>query len=265
MKAMQTLVAKFVDWLPVQMAANRWREAPRGWGQAKSRGRGYDDRTILDKVVAATRFAAADPDIWERDSVIFRNDGPHWQILSSLLYAWNDARTPLRVADFGGSLGSLWWRHRGVLSARGNVLWTVVEQPMFVAAGTEFAGTHLQFSEHIPVAAVDVLLASCVLNYLDAPYAHLSNFADSGAQWLLLDRVPLVESSVDKAMVQSVHPRIYPASYPCWFFSRERFEAAIAKEWSPVACWSERLRSRPDVEWKGGLFRRNRLHDLEMP
>lgn len=264
MTVVPELVAKIIDMLPVQLASNRWRVVPGGWAEAKALARGYDDPAIVDKVIAATRLAAADTEVWERDSVVFRGGDPHWQILSSLLYAWSDASRTLRVSDFGGSLGSLWWRHRGLLSARGRVSWTVVEQPLFVAAGAEFACAELCFSECIP-DAVDLLLASCVLNYLDTPYEHLARFADSSAEWLLLDRVPLVDSPSDKSTLQTVHPRIYRASYPCWFFSRERFDTAIGKDWSLVACWSERLRSRPDVEWKGGLYRRKRMHGRVIP
>lgn len=256
MERLHSFMARLADRLPFQVAANRWRDAA-DWEDARSRARGYGDREIVAKVVAATRMVAEDPDAWERDSVVFRGRDPHWQILSSLLLAWTDADSAFHVVDFGGSLGSLWWRHRTLLAGRGKILWTVVEQPSFVAAGAEFGGEHLRFSESMPEGGADLVIASCVLNYLETPYARLEMFADSGADWLLLDRIPLVESPADRAMVQSVHPRIYSASYPCWFFSRERFNTAVAKSWSPVARWRERLRSRPDVEWAGGLYRRN--------
>jgi hypothetical protein len=41
--------------------------------------------------------------------------------------------------------------------------------------------------------------------------------------YLIIDRTPFIEDEVDRLTIQKVHPRIYSASYPAWFFSRQKF------------------------------------------
>jgi putative methyltransferase (TIGR04325 family) len=41
--------------------------------------------------------------------------------------------------------------------------------------------------------------------------------------YVLIDRTPFVKGDQHRIRVQKVSSKIFDASYPCWFFARERF------------------------------------------
>ena len=60
---------------------------------------------------------------------------------------------------------------------------------------------------------------------------------------MLFNNLPLHSGRPDRLAVQRVPPEIYPASYPVWFFSRERLLAhfagryGIVREFASEAIW----------------------------
>ena len=76
---------------------------------------------------------------------------------------------------------------------------------------------------------VNVIFSSGVLQYLPDPYGWLKRFAETDIPWLLIDRMPFIDEDSDRLTVQYVPPSIYHASYPAWFFSRNRFDAEVVQ------------------------------------
>ncbi len=227
----------------------RWfRGDYREWAEACAASGGYDDRVILQKVLAATLEVKAGRAAFERDGVLFARSEPDGPLLTQLQELAEQGGGRLRVLDFGGSLGSTYWRHRDRLPAGNDLRWDIVEQPSFVEAGRRhLADTPLGFYRDVEAAQAagvhDVLLCSCVLQYLDEPYRLLAEWSRLEIPWLLLNNLPLHDRGYDRLRVQHVPPSIYAATYPVWFFNRTGFRQrvtehyGIVKEFDAEARW----------------------------
>jgi len=220
---------------------NTFREFDGTWGQAEASVTGYQDQTILDRVITATRAVEAGEASMERDSVLFEEREYTFPLATALLQAAAvDGR--LSVLDFGGSLGSTYRQHQPLLDRLPDVTWSVVEQPGFVSAGQEqFESERLRFFES-PRECWDqtrpnvVVLASS-LQYLEKPHHVLRELAESGPRSIVVDRTSISDSSHDQLCIQRVPEAIYPAQYPMWVLSRERVLASLPTGWSVLASY----------------------------
>jgi putative methyltransferase (TIGR04325 family) len=210
------------------------------WAAARLASGGYDDGAILARVLSATLEVKAGRAAFERDGVLFSAPEPDLPLMKMLGPIVADAKGCLRVLDFGGSLGSCYWRHRALLPAGEHLRWDVVEQPAFVEAGSRhLADTPLCFFPDVGAACKagshDLLLASGVLQYLEQPFAALEEWSRSGIPLVLLNNLPLIEGERDRLRVQHVPPAIYPATYPVWFFARPAFRRRVQAHFEIVA------------------------------
>ena len=209
------------------------------WAAARAASGGYAEDAILDRVLAATLTVQQGLAAFERDGVLFHepeNDAPLASALEEVRRAMGGS---LRVLDFGGSLGSTYWRLRNWLPAGPELVWDVVEQAGFVTAGREHLGEgRLRFFHTVTEAetagAHDVLLCSCVLQYLEDPVGTLAEWSRLHIAFLLLHNLPLHAVGPDRLRVQHVPPTIYPASYPVRFFNRAEFLARMAPHYEIV-------------------------------
>ena len=212
------------------------------WADARRASTGYDSTLILERVLAATREVRAGRAAFERDSVRFEQLETNHPLLAGLLYVAARNGGKLAVADFGGSLGSVYWQHRRWFDTLAAVRWSVVEQPHFVAAGRqELADARLGFyttlAECVAQEQPAVLLLSSVLSYLEAPQALLAEAIRTKFSYILIDRTPCLDDTPDRLTVQQVPPAIYPASYPCWLFARSSLLQPLARDYRPVDEW----------------------------
>ena len=69
----------------------------------------------------------------------------------------------------------------------------------------------------------NVVLLSGVLQFIESPGAVLEQLMETAIPYIIIDRTTISEALADRIMVQHVPPSIYPASYPCRIFSRQRF------------------------------------------
>lgn len=219
----------------------RWFEGDfASWAEARAAaGGGYDAGEIVERVLAATRAVRDGRAAFERDGVAFPRRIGEDGLVAALRTVAAASGGRLRVVDFGGSLGTTWWRHRGELADLRDVRWDVVEQPAFVAAGrAQLGGTGLRFFASVAeaggAAEHDALLASTSLQYLPDPPAEIARWVAAGFAWIVLNNVPLHARRPDRLAVQRVPPEIYPASYPVWFFNRERLLGRFAADYDVV-------------------------------
>ena len=222
------------------------------WDEALRTTTGYSCEEIPRRVLRSTREVIAGRAAFERDSVLFAVPQPDAPLLAALSRVSEALAGHLRVLDFGGALGSTYWRHRVWLESVPDLCWDVVEQPAFVEVGRSELGAHpVRFFSSVEEACrieqYDVLLASGVLQYLEDPDLMIQDWVGRGFRWLLINNLPLHDGA-STITVQHVPPSIYPASYPVWFFNREKFlerfsgRYEVDREFASEAVWPMRWR-----------------------
>ncbi|WP_221032515.1 methyltransferase, TIGR04325 family [Actomonas aquatica] len=228
---------------------------------ARAASSGYATDAIRQRVVAASRAVRDGAAAWERDTVLFDHPAVNQPLLAALQRAAASRRGTLRVVDFGGALGSVWWQHRRELTELGEVTWHVVEQETLAEIGKqEFSNESLHFYSSLAAccaeATPDVVLMSAVLAYLPDPYEALACVARSGTEWVILDRCGFTRGGGDRLTVQQVPREIYRASYPCWFVDRERVIGLLGAEWVLRDEWGTIDEGGEWFEFRGMLFQR---------
>lgn len=198
------------------------------WEQASKHSSGYDSTLILEKVLSATLKVKRGEAVYERDSVLFDEIQYAWPVTAGLLWAAARDNGRLSVLDFGGSLGSSFFQNRNFLEGLQNVSWSIVEQPHFVSMGREYIHDERLFfyskiADCVTVQNPNVVLFSSVLQYVEDPYAVLDELVQSDIDIILIDRTSFHDNSEDMVLVQQVGKSIYPASYPLWVFSKNKF------------------------------------------
>ncbi len=231
------------------------------WTEARVASGGYDADVIFERTLAAARAVRDGRAAWERDTVLFHEPAAHQPLLDALRPAAATNGGRLAVLDFGGALGSTWWQHRAWFKDLAEVRWSVVEQARLVAIGRqEFAHGPLRFYETTEACCVaehpDVVLLSAVLPYLEDPHALLRDIARRDFRRVIIDRTGFVCRGRDRLTVQRVPAAIYPASYPCWFFNREKLLEPFARGWRIAAEWPTFDQADIAAEYHGLMLER---------
>ena len=198
------------------------------WEEAASQCSGYEEESILSRVLASTLEVKRGNAAYERDSIIFSEIQYSWPILSGLMRAAGVNSGVLNVLDFGGSLGSSFFQNQKFLVGLKEVSWNVVEQPHFVKAGIEHIQDeilkfYMTIDECLAENSPNVIILSSVLQYVQDPMALLECLADLGAETLIIDRTCyLKEGKRSILKIQEISNSIYTAKYPCRFFIEEQ-------------------------------------------
>jgi putative methyltransferase (TIGR04325 family) len=222
------------------------------WAEARRVSTGYDAPSILEKVRAATLKVMAGEAACERDSVTFQRVEYSLPLLVCLLYVASRCQNRLHVLDFGGSLGSSYWQSRRFLGHLTHLQWSVVEQPHFVEVGQrDVQNDVLRFHHSVNQCfqervVPNLVLLSGVLQAVEAPQALFGDLLSRRVPFVVLDRTQFfTEDLPDRITVERVHPDVYEASYPSWFFNLGRFrklidshQYRILEEFDSWECWS---------------------------
>jgi putative methyltransferase (TIGR04325 family) len=203
---------------------------------------------------------------FERDGIAFTTPEYRWPVLAGLLEVAAQ-EGELRVLDFGGSLGSLFWQHREFFSGI-RVSWGVIEQPAFVAMGSTLSQDSVGFfpsvTEYLSSSTPHVILLSSVLQYLPNPEQILQELLATPANTLIIDRTPISDSLSNTPCLQVVPQHIYSGSYPAWVFSSTWLRNQLAG-WEIVAKFDGiepegSTKNGVHFSWDG-LIARRRNHD----
>jgi len=237
-----------------------WHGSYASWDDAAKKCSGYNSAAILQKVKDAASKVRDGVAHYERDSVIFDEIQYSYPLLTGLL--WSAARRggKLNVLDFGGSLGSTYYQNKIFLDSLNEVNWCIVEQPEFVKEGRAlFSNGRLNFfytvAECFKSFRIDLVLFSSVLQYLEKPYELLEQIIKEGPEIIIIDRTPFVAGE-DRLTVQKVNPSIYKASYPCWFFNKEKFLGMFGDSYNLVLEFEALDRANIKSEFLGFIFQK---------
>ena len=196
------------------------------WKEAEKASVGYDSEAILTKVNNALLKVKNKEAAYERDGVLFDKIEYSWPLLLGLLLAAAENNGKLNVLDFGGSLGSTYFQNRLFLKELNEISWNIVEQANFVKIGRKnFQNDIIHFyddaKECIKKENPKVLLLASVLQYIEKPFNLLDSILEHDFKYIIFDRTNITNSR-ERLTVQNVPPEIYKASYPCWFFNKEK-------------------------------------------
>ena len=233
----------------------------RSWREAMAATTGYDAEVILEKTRSALLAVKNGQAAYERDSVLFDEIEYAWPLLAGLMWVAAQSGGKLNVLDFGGSLGSSYFQNRVFLSALPEVRWNIVEQSGHVETGKVwFEDDHLRFyvdiADCLAETQPNVVLLGSVLQYLERPFTILDQVLAVPCEHVIIDRTPFWAGSSDRLCVQTVPPSIYPASYPSWIFSRQRFRSRLHEDWQCILTFGnlDRLVGPVDAAYEGVLI-----------
>lgn len=198
------------------------------WESAAAECDGYDSGAIFEKTKVAALAVRDGHAAFERDSVLFDRLECRWEALTAILWQAARDRGDLRVLDFGGSLGSVYFQSRAYLADLPVVKWGVVEQEHYVEFGNrELAADSLHFFSRIDQCVdkiqPNVAFFGAVLQYLQFPLSILEMVLSLRIPSVVFDRLAVLDQPEDRLTIQRVSEEIYRASYPSWFFSESRF------------------------------------------
>lgn len=205
------------------------------WKEAQEASCGYGDHNILSKTLEAARLVKAGVAAYERDSVVFfRNSKP--VILCNVLSGLSKMHGSISVIDFGGGLGSLYYKTIPWLPRDMQIDWRIVEQQGLVEVGSrEFSDSSLTFIDSSQVKVVenapDLLILSNALQYLEEPLAELASLLTTHPLMVLIDLVAMSNDNTSAILVQRIYPPLYSASYPMHVFGREELFRVLTKNY----------------------------------
>lgn len=236
------------------------------WELALKECSGYDSGIIFEKVKKAAIAVRDGKASFERDGYLFYEKQTNFPILAILLSIYLEMGE-LKVLDFGGSLGSMYFQHKDRLKQLGDKLkWTVVEQPHFVEFGKkELSDKILDFEYEIRDAdECNCILFGSSLHYIKNYRDYLSEALQRKCEYVILDKTPV--SNKEWISVERVHEPIYEGSYPFYVFDKQQIcgEHGMLRDYELVESWvpeigTEFMVGNRKAVFESFLFRKNRL------
>ena len=133
------------------------------WEEAKVNSTGYNSNEIFEKVRKSALYVKNHKKGYERDSIIsYDDDYDNFLIKILDIYSKQKNKT-LKILDFGGSLGSLYFYYKDKIKNKFN--WSIIEQKKFVKEGRRtFQNSELNFfnsiEEYKKTFSPDIIIAS---------------------------------------------------------------------------------------------------------
>lgn len=213
------------------------------WDSARSKSSGYDNTAILKKVLDSTKEVVSGKAKYEQDGQVFYKNSYSYKLISVLLKVAIEKKNRLCVLDFGGALGSTFFRNRDFLKDIENVRWCVVEQNKYVETGkANFSNNILSFHNSIEGALKqnypNVILFSGVLQYLPEPYEVLKKAINSKAEYIIIDRNPFICRGDTKLTIQNIPKHLIKCSYPVWLFNETEFKFFFLNHYNELETFS---------------------------
>ena len=211
------------------------------WKTAAAQCTGWESNDILEKVSQSTLNVKKNLSFFERDGELVSSQNYNFPVLAFLLRCINHEELELNVIDFGGSFGSHYFRFKPFLNPAYELNWSVVEQQHYVEhANKNFKNAELKFYTSIKEALLDnktnTFLSSGTIQYLEKPYEFINNLINDSFDYIILDRIFMIEHQSDRIVIQEVNPDLfYNASFPAWLFNETRFIKAFLNKYELVA------------------------------
>lgn len=231
------------------------------WEEAANAATGYDEESIVQTILTATQKVINHEAIFERDGVCFQKAEYNFVLLTIFGVCAQNYDT-ICIVDFGGALGSEYWRNKNMLQRfAADYRWNVIEQNNYVKIGREYiADEKLRFYNEISEIDEDIhiVILSGVLQYLQNYSEILTSIIERMPRYILIDRQPVGQNT--RICVQHVGENIYKASYPARIIEERELKNILEKEYVMLTCfesWADKGKFYVDgVEFQyKGFFR----------
>lgn len=134
---------------------------------------------------------------------------------AALFWLYYLSERGVKVFDYGGNVGNLFYTYRRYLELLGPLDWTVLDLPFVLQEGRRIAhernATELRFTESAAGFAVDhVLLVSGFLHYWEGTIAAFVRQFPVSPTHILINRSPIIENQEAFIAVQSTGTCAFP-------------------------------------------------------
>ncbi len=212
------------------------------WEEALKMTSSYESQDILNKVRDSLAKVRDGQAVYERDSVLFDKIEISFPLLCGLMMAALDNKGELIIVDYGGSLGSTYFQNKNILGyVVKSLKWNIIEQRNFIECGKkEFETEELKFyyslEECLRENSPNVLILSSFLQYIDKPRDFIRKTLEFNFKYIIIDRTMFAETKENRDIVtvQVVPPEIYTASYPAWFFNKEKLVSFFSDRYTLI-------------------------------
>jgi len=194
----------------------------KSWTIAESKSCGYDSIEIFEKVKISANKVKKNKNGYERDSIILSDDDYDQNILDIFDNFLNKKNKILNILDFGGSIGSLYFKYRKKINL--TFKWSIIEQKNFVDEVIKnFQNNELNFFYNIEEYAfkykADVVILSSSLQYLRNYKDIILELIDLNPKYIIILKTPFSTKKINEVFIQKPLKHIYKSTYPCWIFS----------------------------------------------
>lgn len=197
---------------------------------------GYSDLCIANKIYESTERVINGEAKYERDGLLFTDDDWDVNIIASILFVMNFLKkNEINIVDFGGGMGTTYYKNQDILSKITSQNWNIIEQEVFIKFGQKLNNPKVKFYSSIDdfIAAsgsqIDLIIISNTLQYIDNSYSLIENLHHK-SKFILINKVPLSNHFEDKLFLQKISPKIYNAIYYIRVFSKSLFLKYINKK-----------------------------------
>lgn len=195
---------------------------------------GYEDDEIAKKIYLTTQKLIHGVARYERDGILFDDDKWDLNVITSILYVINNSNNKeINIIDYGGGMGTIFYKNKEILEKLNVRNWSIVEQESFLEWGRKLKNSQVKFYDSISQylkkedkKIIDLVIISNVLQYLNKPYEVMGDISKY-CRYILINKLPLSNSDSDIDLIQKVNPKNYSAQYPIKIFSKKNFNQYI--------------------------------------
>ena len=198
------------------------------WSQAKHQSSGYNDKKILYRVRNSALIAKNSKNKFEVDSLIFKR--PYRNKFFEKILKNLSKKKSINIIDFGGSLGSTYYRYKNIFSKKNKLQWSIIEQKSFVKIGKkEFKERNLSFYFNfkdlklkIKNKKINIFLLSSSIQYIGNYKKIINEINSLNPDHIIFLKTPVNLLNSDRIYIEKVPKDIYGLSYPSWVFSKKK-------------------------------------------
>jgi putative methyltransferase (TIGR04325 family) len=265
---------KLLEFIPPiitkKIARRKWRfigDYP-SWEKAKIDSSGYEAKSVIEGIESkfkewlATREAEAG-----KKKTLFLDHADKTLLSAIIPVMMHIRKNEIRVLDIGGSLGGHYIVVRDLTPKWINIQWDIIETTSLAhLANTSYPRKEVKWYDNlndVREREYDIVFSSGTLQCLPNPEETLEFINKISHQYLILNRLPLIDSHRDRLTIQIVPKSYYSGSYPSWFFSSSKWLDIFSKYYTSMYYWHienhEVYLDKLVVTYSGYVFKRNAL------